>query len=219
MTGRRRDGESRALVRRSRNVRRRRTFHIAVEGERTEFDYLAYLRDELINQDQVRINVISEPNGLKPLEAVKKLVDVDREDERWALFDRDEHTRIPEAFSLAKANSIKVAFSHPSFDLWLLLHFQTLRGRQSGSSELVQSKLRAHNGFESFARPSKRLLLPQREALSSAHAKARGRARQMTEQCDFGRCTQDGHDPSCDPLLRDPSTDMWRLLDALGVTR
>jgi 4-aminobutyrate aminotransferase-like enzyme len=134
------------------------------------------------------------------------------------LFDRDEHTRIPEAFRLAKANGIEVAFSHPSFDLWLLLHFQALHGRQNGSSELIHSKLRRHNGFESFARPSKRLLLPQREALSSAHADAHGRARQMIERCDFGRCSQHGHDPSCDPLQRDPSTDVWRLLNALGVT-
>jgi hypothetical protein len=58
--------------------------------------------------------------------------------EVWALFDRDQHTDVREAFARieehnaeAAVNSyedIQIGFSHPSFDLWLLLHFQQLSG-------------------------------------------------------------------------------------------
>jgi hypothetical protein len=44
-------------------------------------------------------------------------------DEVWAVFDQDQHTTVAEAKSLAEQNGIKVGFSKPSFELWLLLHF------------------------------------------------------------------------------------------------
>lgn len=42
----------------------------------------------------------------------------------WCVYDRDEHPNINEAHSQARDNNIEVAFSVPSFELWILLHFE-----------------------------------------------------------------------------------------------
>ncbi|PWN67645.1 RloB family protein [Chryseobacterium oncorhynchi] len=48
--------------------------------------------------------------------------------EAWAIFDRDEHPALEEAFELAKqpvdAKLVNIAFSSRSFEFWLLLHFE-----------------------------------------------------------------------------------------------
>ena len=45
-------------------------------------------------------------------------------DEVWCVFDRDEHEWFAEAMEQARANHMRVALSNPSFELWLLLHFE-----------------------------------------------------------------------------------------------
>ncbi|MGH4014458.1 MAG: RloB family protein [Pseudonocardiaceae bacterium] len=45
-------------------------------------------------------------------------------DEVWGLFDHDGRMDIDQVCSRAKREQVKVALSHPFFDLWLLLHFQ-----------------------------------------------------------------------------------------------
>lgn len=45
-----------------------------------------------------------------------------RYDQIWAVFDRDAHDNVEQAISTAKARGIKVAFSNPCFEVWLLLH-------------------------------------------------------------------------------------------------
>ena len=46
----------------------------------------------------------------------------------WAIFDRDEHPKVPEAIELAKSSGIDVAFSDPCFELWPLLHLEDYGG-------------------------------------------------------------------------------------------
>ncbi|MES2173279.1 MAG: RloB family protein [Pseudomonadota bacterium] len=43
-------------------------------------------------------------------------------DQIWAVFDRDEHENVEQAISIAKSRGVKVAFSNPCFEVWLLLH-------------------------------------------------------------------------------------------------
>jgi hypothetical protein len=49
-----------------------------------------------------------------------------RGDEVWAVFDRDEHPRVPEAIALCGKADVGVAFSNACFELWPLLHVQEL---------------------------------------------------------------------------------------------
>jgi hypothetical protein len=109
--------------------------------------------------------------------------------EIWALFDRDQHPRIPEAMALlAGYPSIHVAFSHPSFDLWLLLHFTAVSDAQGGSSEQMHSRLRNYHGFSGFGSHDKRitdarateLMRPDRIATAVRNARA------LVGQCPTG---------------------------------
>lgn len=56
----------------------------------------------------------------------------------WAIFDRDEHD-VGEAFELAKANGVRIAFSNPCFELWPMLHLNTNYGSQDGRHALQRS--------------------------------------------------------------------------------
>lgn len=49
---------------------------------------------------------------------------LDEKFEVWAVFDKDEHPKIPEAFQKAKANNIHVAYSNPCFEIWPILYFK-----------------------------------------------------------------------------------------------
>jgi hypothetical protein len=84
----------------------------------------------------------------------------------------------------------------------------------------VHARLRKCEGFAGFGSHDKRidraraaeLMKPDRIGAAVRNAKA------MVKHCPAGCCSvQDGHAEHCDPLKRDPSTDMWRLIESLGI--
>ena len=222
-------------------VRRpREVIYVIAEGEVTEYDYCTALSNAFSERLGFRIERPApqmRKNGLTPIKvadralAVAAEIGTDRRGsasssaspikEIWALFDRDQHPKIPEAFAkLAGHERIRVAFSHPSFDLWLLLHFTAVSDTQGGSSEQVHSRLRTHPGFAGFGSREKRitearaaeLMRPDRITAAVRNAKA------LVKDCPAGCCSvPDGHAVHCDPLKRDPSTDVWRLIESLGI--
>ncbi|MGW6154145.1 RloB family protein [Streptomyces sp. NPDC055144] len=175
-------------------TRRQRVLYVGCEGESTEPDYLKYLQDrfgsgELTGQPFM-IHTVTKKNGLKPEEVVETVKTRAAEDEAWALFDRDQHTKIPQAVAEAAASGVEMCFSHPSFDLWLLLHFQPFGGAQSGSSGVVHDKLRkAHPAFKNFdKRNDKSVKGARAEALGDKAAEAIGHAKSLLAQCEYGAC-------------------------------
>jgi hypothetical protein len=50
-----------------------------------------------------------------------------RYEEVWCVFDIDDHPQIDDAKQQASDNGIKLPFSNPCFELWVLLHFQDQR--------------------------------------------------------------------------------------------
>jgi hypothetical protein len=138
--------------------RSQREFYVVVEGEVTERDYLALLNAEHGDRCRFFIHPITRRHGMKPLEVVQRAIEQLRElgeepgngqdmtEERvqvWALFDHDQHPCLLQAFSVAATTMVRDAFSHSSFDLWLLLHFQNVTSAEGGSSDAVHAKLRA----------------------------------------------------------------------------
>jgi hypothetical protein len=111
-------------------------FLIACEGDSEE----AYLK--AIGQDLRLPNdsfLVFNERGTDPLTIVKTVIKQREglrkdgwwlpQDSAWAVFDGDEHRdNNPEnwhrALNLAQANSVEVALSNPSLELWYLLHFQ-----------------------------------------------------------------------------------------------
>ncbi|MFF9570800.1 RloB family protein [Streptomyces sp. NPDC014685] len=229
------------------DTRAQRVLYIGCEGESTEPDYLNYLNERfgdgsLTGGRRFRIQPVYAKNGLTPARAVAKVQEKAAEDEAWALFDRDQHHDIPEALDLAAEKGTEVCFSHPSFDLWLLLHFQAFGGSRGGDSKDVVEALRqADPAFKNFdKRNDKSVKDGRRAALKDKESTAVRHARSMVAQCEYGRCRvkstrkdryqwpgvperpdplipHSGHADDCPVLDRDPSTDVWRLLVSLEI--
>ncbi|WP_219471501.1 RloB family protein [Nonomuraea rhizosphaerae] len=202
--------------------RKRKVIYAVVEGESTERDYLGHL-EERFGGDPRRfeIHVLWKRKGLKPdevvnwaLEKASELEDPRRE-QVWALFDRDDHSRVEESCRRAERAGVRVAFSHPCFELWLLLHF--VAGVPGApTSKCIQDRLRAaHQAFRTF---DKRLDGAPLAALNGNEADAVNRARSLVTNCPSMACTaRNGHGADCRVLDRTPSTDVWRILVELGI--
>lgn len=65
----------------------------------------------------------------------------------WVLFDRDDHLNILEARQLADKHGIKIAYSHPCFELWRLLHYTNYTSSFGGVCGDANSRLRSRPGF------------------------------------------------------------------------
>jgi hypothetical protein len=221
-----------------------RVIYVVAEGEVTEPDYCTALNNHLKGSHQFYINTrYSRKNGLHPLEVAEGAVTIasdprERWDngpvhEVWALFDRDQHTDVRAAFARIEGHNaevpakgykeVQIGFSHPSFDLWLLLHFQQLSSPQGGSSAQVHQKLRTYPAFGRFASGtagSKAITADMAEQLLTPGRieSAVRNARALVRSCPTGSCSlTGGHVDGCDPLFRDPSTDVWRLVQSLGI--
>ncbi|MEU4348570.1 RloB family protein [Streptomyces sp. NPDC023838] len=225
-----------------------RVLYVGCEGEVTEPHYLDYLNKQFGEGDGIRrpfrIQAVSAANGLIPSHVVAAVRAAAKEYEAWALFDRDDHHEIPQALKEAAESNIEVCFSHPSFELWLLLHFQPFSGARSGKNDDVLKKLRAaHKDFKNFdVRNDKSIQGNRRAALNGKEAEAAKRAKSLVKQCEHGLCNarpdnvgitpverdaapestmkwaaRSGHAATCEVLDRDPSTDVWRLLESLGI--
>jgi hypothetical protein len=59
-------------------------------------------------------------------------------DEVWAVFDKDNHPKLEEVFSMREFKKIKKAFSSISFEHWVLLHFEKSLTAFSRSEDVVQ---------------------------------------------------------------------------------
>ncbi|WP_440071013.1 RloB family protein [Streptosporangium sp. OZ121] len=223
--------------------------YVACEGESTEPDYLDYLNDQFGDgggqgRQSFRIQLVPRRDGRTPSGIVEAVRKVAGEDEAWALFDRDRWNDIPQAVKAAAESRVELAFSHPSFDLWLLLHFQMFGGAQSGSGKIVVEKLRQARGADAFKdygrKGEKSIKGARRDALKGREGKAVAHARSLVASCAQGFCEPDrakigpvdlkaepespqawaarsGHALECQVLQRDPSTDVWRLLATLGI--
>ncbi|WP_448215747.1 RloB family protein [Endozoicomonas sp. 2B-B] len=75
--------------------------------------------------------------------AAKKSGDpLDKQYEVWAVFDRDEHPNISQAFDKAHANSVNIGYSNPCFELWPYLHF--VDHSAPIHRKALQAKLKSH---------------------------------------------------------------------------
>ncbi|MFD7162130.1 RloB family protein [Streptomyces violascens] len=255
---RRRDRSGGAGVRRSFSTyadQSRRVIYVAAEGARTERDYIDLLNTTYGEKTDPKFRLhFCHPghnNGLRPEQVVDQVLDVaGPDDEKWALFDRDKDDardiEIPRAMRKAWQHGVQVALSHPSFELWLLLHFQQFTGQEDGLSETVLRRLRGHReakGFEQYDVQSgdrgKGLGGQRGQSLIGRERAAVRNASRLVARCPYDGCSAEhadvtpipaprtesyeewtrrtGHGPGCDPLKRDPSSDVWRLLAGLGI--
>ncbi|WP_310728605.1 RloB family protein [Streptomyces sp. N2A] len=134
----------------------------------------------------------------------------------WVLFDRDGHQSIREAMQLAEKEGIRVAYSHPCFELWRLLHYinytSTFGTEACGDAN---SRLRSRPGFaatygrgvrsvseqESKHVREEQVLSPQGTD-GRRYREARKYARAINKRCE-----------SSNPNDWDPYTDVWSFVE------
>jgi hypothetical protein len=218
---------------------RARQVYIYTEGEVTEPEYLDIIvgKGTPARADRTVQHHIENPNAegkhRKPLrmvqDAVRTLRKVEREardaglrerdwnwPQVWVLFDRDDHQGIPEALRLAEKEGVHVAYSHPCFELWRLLHYTNYTATFGGACGDANSRLRSRPGFaatygrgvrtvteqQSKHVREEQVLTPDDAAPLSRYRTARKHAQKIN----------DGHSTT-NPNAWDPYTDVWRLVE------
>jgi RloB-like protein len=120
----------------------------------------------------------------------------------WCLFDRDEHTSVETALKQACAEGVGVAFSHPCFEVWRLLHHKSVTGTFGG----VCARAAARLPFAKDVTDIKAVLPEQIPPGSFTEAKKRA-LRMNADHAD--------HVPLSD---RDPYTNVYEFVeDGLGI--
>ncbi|QFQ99133.1 RloB domain-containing protein [Streptomyces phaeolivaceus] len=130
----------------------------------------------------------------------------------WVVFDRDDHLSIPEAMSLADDEGIHVAYSHPCFELWRLLHYTNYTSTFGGVCGDANSRLRSRPGFAATYGPGVQRVSEQEskhlredQVLSEdghRYESARKYAKKINE-----------YHSSRNPNAWDPYTNVWCLVE------
>jgi len=117
---------------------------ILCEGEKTEPKYFR----GIIKANRIRGARVVKPKDNSPLgivKAAKEEIKIakkskipDSEIEVWAVFDRDQHAKLPDAFQMARDNGIKVAFSNVCFEFWVLLHYEKSTKPFANCDEIIK---------------------------------------------------------------------------------
>ncbi len=203
----------------------KRRFFIACEGEKTEPQYLSSFAVPGV----VEVRVVGDGYNTTSLVtwAEKKLGELERGgesfDEVWVVFDRDDF--LPEAFNRAveevrrrdqsreaDAPSWSAAWSNEAFELWYLLHFQSLPMDARMDRVVVTEKLGAHlrqAGLGSYTKNRPDLGGLLRTRLPTALQNAQSLHRQWA--------AARGVDPTDDPRPAQlwSHTLVWRLVQSL----
>ncbi len=217
---------------------RKRAVYIFAEGEVTEEEYLDLVMEHGTPADPSReathhictTNVASKDR--KPITLVEAAANKLHEEERkpkraglkpkdwawpqvWCVFDRDDHPQIPTAFSQARKAGVRVAYSHPCFELWRLLHHRNHTSTMGGVCGDANTRLRACRGFAQTYGATVRSVSVERskhvmiDQIRGRYEKARDFARKLNEQ-----------HTATDQTRWDPYTDVWKLVeDGLGIAR
>lgn len=192
-----------------------RIFYVVAEGEATEYDYLRHLNRIYGPDHRFVIQTHNQRRGLSASQVVDTASGAFEKlgpdgIEVWALFDHDGQRDIDQVCSRAKRQGIQPALSHPSFELWLLMHFQDFSpAAQNGSNNVIMEKLRAaHPAFADYREGSKHIDERRFEALSQADGihKAAERARRLSATFTTEV-----------PNRQDPSTGLYQLIESLGI--
>lgn len=124
---------------------------IACEGSNTEPLYFEKLNEIMEDDDNypyaITVYPDKEVDDNPKTDAIGLLnVAIERKedfDELWVVFDKDGYTKHKEAFELAQANKINIAFSSISFETWVLLHFERNHNSFAKSANIINEKF--HN--------------------------------------------------------------------------
>lgn len=133
----------------------------------------------------------------------------------WCLFDRDQHEDIPAAFAKAKREELHVAYSHPCFELWRLLHYQNYTSTFAGVCDSAANRLKQQPGFAQTYGPTIRSVSEEQ----AKHVMPRQLSGRYKTAQRYAEALADRHAGRADQNGWDPYTDVWRFVeDGLDVS-
>ncbi len=204
----------------------RSKLHIFCEGK-TELYYFkgyvahTYSGNRLLQVIDDIINNIKNPPESTPLELVKKAIRLKQEcpdsDEFWVVYDRESKADIPDrihqsAIDKAVGKKINIAITNVCFELWLLLHFQSVSAPYTSYDNLwQQSNLKSelkNIGLEKDYKTNRNLFLSIQAKLPDA----RTRAAQMNRETLKASTVDESK-----PHLLNPYTGVYKLLDSIDA--
>lgn len=103
---------------------------VVCEGKLTEPQYIQALATHhgtLVIIEKVAgvpMLVVLKAMACKPKKRHNNIDSFAKNDQVWAVFDRDEHPQFDDAIDKAEAAGVRVCYSNPCFELWLVLHFK-----------------------------------------------------------------------------------------------
>jgi hypothetical protein len=202
---------------------RKRIVYVFSEGKVTEPSYIEIIKeqatwaDSSLEVDVHIANANAPTSQRKPLTLVEDAVRLMREKTRqgkrsgvkkahlpqvWCLFDRDQHEGVDTALKLAREGDIRVAFSHPCFEVWRLLHIKPVTGTFGASCAMAEARLPFAKSVDNI-----KVVLPGQIPRGS-FLEAKKRALKMN----------DVHEDHVPKSLRDPYTDVFSFVeDGLGI--
>jgi hypothetical protein len=194
---------------------RRREVIVFTEGEATEVSYVDAIK-RLQDQCVVRVDDRhGEPGALVRLAIAeaRRLARIGRDEGApgneaprvWCVFDRDQHPNVDALIRQAEDAGVSVAFSHPCFELWLLVHFRQYGAPAAGVCGGLVDEVDGR--IAGYKARGKRVALTD---VTGRYAHAKEQAERLAKQHE--------RDGISIPTQRDPSTDVWRLVDELGIT-
>ncbi|MGC5009574.1 RloB family protein [Streptosporangium sp. DT93] len=204
-----------------RRDKRNRVVHVFTEGRLTEPSYIDIMK-QLLSEQRLPVEVHIANAGArgsqrKPIDLVEAAVPLmerlTREAERnrlreetrpqvWCLFDRDDHQELDRAFKQARHGKVRIAFSHPCFEVWRLLHHKDVAGTFNQVCDLVIDRLPFRNEVEKI----KEVHIEQ---IMGRYNEAKRRALRMNAQ----------HGDHVTLPNRDPYTDVFHFVEqGLGIT-
>ncbi|MFF2661492.1 RloB family protein [Kitasatospora sp. NPDC058032] len=199
---------------------RRRVVHVFTEGRVTEPTYIEVVSDLVRLHDQgveVRVANANAPGSQrKPIKLVEAAVRLMREEARaakrsgvkeelwpqvWCLFDRDAHESVDAALKQAREGDVQVAFSHPCFEVWRLLHHKPVTGTFGGVCGEAEARL-------PFVKEPGNIKVVLPTQIEGGFIKAKARAEKMNGE----------HGKHVPLTQRDPYTDVHDFVEkGLGI--
>ena len=162
----RRDDLSRRIG--SRQIKR--TILIACEGLQEKYYFQALRRQQRLSSATIDVIVISGDSEAIVRDAVTRK-NMERFDEAFCVLDTEypaDNPRFPHAVALADRERIGLAASNPSFEYWLLLHFEYTTRGFTDNDELLSALKRAYPPYEKNYNCCSELWPRQGDAIESA---------------------------------------------------
>lgn len=124
-----RDNQKFKLTRDPPSRKIKKQFILFCEGKNTEPQYFQALKKNYPNaliviekKGAVPLTLANEANDYIKKRKKQKSSSFEDEDQIWVIFDKDKHPKIKEATKICENNNLRLGYSNPCFELWLMLH-------------------------------------------------------------------------------------------------